>query len=72
MDDLNAARLEQQLDHCALIDNLGQDKSELEKKYTDLKAEVNKLLDESARKVELETYTTFQKEIQVEKNYEAK
>ena len=72
VDELNAAILEQQLKNCALIDNLAKDMTELEKKYSELKTEVNKLLDESAKKVQMQNYTIFQKEMQLEKKYEAK
>ena len=45
-----------------MVKNLAEEKSELEKKYNGLVAEVNKILEDSVRKVQLENYAKLKEE----------
>ena len=45
-----------------LVKNLAEEKSELEKKYNGLVVEVNKMLEDSVRKVQLENYGKLKEE----------
>ena len=50
--------------------NLTQDKNELENKYNCLKAELNKMLEDSVRKVQLENYAKLKEEEKNEEKFE--
>ena len=70
---MTAARLDEQLDHHVKFDNLADDKKQLEKKYTDLKADVNKMLEDSLKQVQMANYEKFKEEEDREQSkYEAK
>ena len=70
---MTAARLDEQLDHHVKFDNLADEKKQLEKKYTDLKADVNKMLEDSLKQVQMANYEKFKEEEDREQSkYEAK
>ncbi|CAM0958172.1 unnamed protein product [Alopecurus aequalis] len=69
VDETNAARIEEKIDHAHLIKNLDADDADngkAEKKYSSLIDEVNKFVEETVAKVRQETYEKMKKEAEVE------
>ena len=62
VDELTVKNLEEQFDHTCVSKNLTHDLCEMEKKYNDLKAQVNKTVEETVSKVQLENYNAILKE----------
>ncbi|CAM0949994.1 unnamed protein product [Alopecurus aequalis] len=54
MEETNAARIDEKIDHALMVQNLSADKVKVEKKYNSLIAEVNKLLEDTAANVRKE------------------
>ena len=67
LDEINAARIDEKCDNIVLMKNLTQDKNELENKYNYLKAELNKMLEDSVRNVQLENYAKLKKRRRMKK-----
>ena len=56
LEETNSARINEKFDNILLVKNLAEEKAKLEKKYTGLIAEVNKMLDHTVQKVNKEKY----------------
>ena len=54
--------LEEHFDHICVSKNLTHDMCEMKNKYNDLKAQVNKTVEEIVKKVQLENYNAILKE----------
>ena len=67
LDELTMKNLEQHFDHTCVSKNLTHDLCEMEKKYNDLKAQVNKTVEETVNKVQLENYNAILKEEEKER-----
>ena len=50
MEETNAAKIQEKIDHALMVKNLSTDKVKAEKKYNNLIAEVNKLLEMLGRR----------------------
>ena len=56
LEETNSARINEKFDNILLVKNLAEEKAKLEKKYTGLIGEVNKMLDHTVQKVNQENY----------------
>ena len=71
LDEVNAARIDEKFDNIVAMKNLAEEKSAVEKKYSDLKAEVNKLMEDSEKKMQLANFAKFKEEEKFATKFEA-